>query len=113
VDIPGDPIRIRRVVDARLTRASMSQIIDLRCLGPDIQEALLFLPRTRNGRDPVPPWAVPLRPQRERGARAESGQQSRPEILTLEKHGAVRDRRPHGAFGVNPSPAGLATRPCG
>jgi hypothetical protein len=31
----------------------MSQIMDLLHLAPDIQEALLFLPRTQNGRDPV------------------------------------------------------------
>jgi len=37
----------------QVTRARMSQIMDLLHLAPDIQEALLFLPRTQNGRDPV------------------------------------------------------------
>jgi len=37
----------------QVTRARMSQIMDLLCLAPDIQETLLFLPRTQNGRDPV------------------------------------------------------------
>jgi len=37
----------------QVTRARMSQIMDLLCLAPDIQEAILFLPRTQNGRDPV------------------------------------------------------------
>ena len=37
----------------QVTRARMSQIMDLLCLAPDIQEALLFLPRTQNGRDAV------------------------------------------------------------
>jgi hypothetical protein len=37
----------------QVTRARMSQIMDMLCLAPDIQEALLFLPRTQSGRDPV------------------------------------------------------------
>jgi len=37
----------------QVTRARMSQVMDLLQLAPDIQEALLFLPRTQNGRDPV------------------------------------------------------------
>jgi len=37
----------------QVTRARMSQIMDLLHLAPDIQEVLLFLPRTQNGRDPV------------------------------------------------------------
>ena len=37
----------------QVTRARMSQIMDLLHLAPDIQEALLFLPRTQNGRDAV------------------------------------------------------------
>jgi hypothetical protein len=31
----------------------MSQIANLANLAPDIQEAILFLPRTEHGRDPV------------------------------------------------------------
>lgn len=36
-----------------VTRARMSQIISLLNLAPDIQEAILFLPKTVKGRDPV------------------------------------------------------------
>ena len=36
-----------------VTRARISQILNLIDLAPDIQEALLFLPPTRRGRDPI------------------------------------------------------------
>jgi hypothetical protein len=36
-----------------VTRARISQIMNLVNLAPDIQEALLFLPRTERGRDPI------------------------------------------------------------
>src|SRR5207302_4662620 len=36
-----------------VTRARVSQILTLVHLAPDIQEAILFLPRTQRGRDPV------------------------------------------------------------
>jgi len=36
-----------------VTRARMTQIISLLNLAPDIQEELLFLPRTTHGRDPI------------------------------------------------------------
>jgi hypothetical protein len=36
-----------------VTRARISQILNLINLAPDIQEALLFLPLTENGRDPI------------------------------------------------------------
>jgi hypothetical protein len=36
-----------------VTRARISQILNLINLAPDIQEALLFLPPTRRGRDPI------------------------------------------------------------
>ena len=36
-----------------VTRARISQIMCLLHLAPDIQEALLFLPRTLQGRDPI------------------------------------------------------------
>ncbi len=36
-----------------VTRARLTQIMNLTLLAPDIQEALLFLPRTLRGRDPV------------------------------------------------------------
>jgi len=36
-----------------VSRARVTQIMNLLLLAPDIQEALLFLPRTERGRDPV------------------------------------------------------------
>jgi hypothetical protein len=36
-----------------ISRARMTQIMDLLLLAPDVQEDLLFLPRTVRGRDPV------------------------------------------------------------
>ena len=36
-----------------VTRARVSQIMSLLNLAPDLQEALLFLPRTERGRDPL------------------------------------------------------------
>jgi hypothetical protein len=36
-----------------VTRARVSQIMNLLHLAPDIQEALLFLPPTQRGRDPI------------------------------------------------------------
>jgi len=36
-----------------VTRARLTQIMNLTLLAPDIQEALLFLPRTTRGRDPL------------------------------------------------------------
>jgi len=37
----------------RVTRARITQIMNLLLLAPDIQEELLFLPRTLQGRDPI------------------------------------------------------------
>jgi hypothetical protein len=36
-----------------VTRARITQIMNLLNLAPDLQEKLLFLPRTKKGRDPV------------------------------------------------------------
>ena len=36
-----------------VSRARVTQILNLLWLAPDIQEALLFLPRTERGRDPI------------------------------------------------------------
>lgn len=36
-----------------VTRARITQIMNLRLLAPDVQEAILFLPRTESGRDPI------------------------------------------------------------
>jgi hypothetical protein len=38
---------------AHVTQPRMTQIMNLLHLAPDIQEAILFLPRTTTGRDPV------------------------------------------------------------
>ena len=37
-----------------VTRARISQIMNLRLLAPDIQEEILFLKRADKGRDPIP-----------------------------------------------------------
>jgi hypothetical protein len=37
----------------QVTPARISQIMNLLCLAPDLQEALLFLPRVTRGRDPL------------------------------------------------------------
>src|SRR5258708_25264935 len=36
-----------------VTRARVCQIMNLVCLAPDLQEAILFLPRTERGRDRI------------------------------------------------------------
>ena len=36
-----------------VSRARISQVLNLLHLAPDLQEALLFLPRTEHGRDPL------------------------------------------------------------
>ena len=36
-----------------VSRARVTQIMNLLCLAPDLQEALLFMPRTERGRDPI------------------------------------------------------------
>src|SRR5204863_238200 len=46
-----DNAEVARV--GHVTRARVSQIVTLVHLAPDIQEAILFLPRTQRGRDPV------------------------------------------------------------
>jgi hypothetical protein len=38
---------------AHVTRARMTQIMNLLMLAPDIQESILFLPRVESGRDPI------------------------------------------------------------
>jgi hypothetical protein len=39
--------------DGNVTRARVCQIMNLVYLAPDIQEAILHLPRTQRGRDPI------------------------------------------------------------
>jgi len=44
-----------------VSRARISQVMNLQLLAPDIQEQILFLPRTRNGRDPIRlAWLQPI-----------------------------------------------------
>ena len=43
---------------AMVTRARMTQIMSLLLLAPDIQEEILFLPRSSGGRDPIREKAV-------------------------------------------------------
>lgn len=38
---------------AHVTRARMTQVMDLLCLAPDLLEEILFLPRTIRGRDAI------------------------------------------------------------
>jgi hypothetical protein len=41
-----------------VTRARVTQVMNLLMLAPDIQEALLFLPPVEEGRDPIKEWQV-------------------------------------------------------
>lgn len=41
-----------------ITRARATQIMNLLMLAPEIQEAILFLPRVESGRDPIKEWQV-------------------------------------------------------
>jgi hypothetical protein len=41
-----------------VTRARVTQIMNLLNLAPDIQEAILFLPLVESGRDPVKEWKI-------------------------------------------------------
>ena len=43
---------------AHVSRARISQIMNLLLLAPDIQEAVLFLPRTQRGRDAIRLWQL-------------------------------------------------------
>ena len=59
-------IRMQRLIDSgevrdyaelahlgRVTRARLTQVMNLTLLAPDIQEAILFLPPVESGRDPI------------------------------------------------------------
>ena len=41
-----------------VTRARITQIMNLCCLAPDLQEQLLFLPPIERGRDPIKEWQL-------------------------------------------------------
>jgi len=47
----ADQAEIARL--GHVSRARITQIMNLLCLAPDIQEAILHLPRTHHGRDPI------------------------------------------------------------
>jgi len=47
----ADQAEIARL--GHVSRARVTQIMNLLQFAPDIQEAILFLPRTRHGRDPI------------------------------------------------------------
>jgi hypothetical protein len=53
-----------------VTRARVTQIMNLLQLAPDVQEQILFLPEVEGGRDPVKEWQV-----RPVAAEADWGQQ--------------------------------------
>jgi hypothetical protein len=50
-DAVADQAEVARL--GHVTRARVTQIMNLLHLAPDIQEVLLFLPRTVKGRDPI------------------------------------------------------------
>ncbi len=50
----GEPSSYAELADlGHVSRARITQIMNLLNLAPDLQEALLFLPRTESGRDPI------------------------------------------------------------
>ena len=50
-DAVADQAEVARL--GHVTRARVTQIMNLLHLAPDIQEAILYLPRTTRGRDPI------------------------------------------------------------
>jgi len=42
----------------QVSRARATQIVNLTCLAPDLQEAILFLPPVIEGREPIKEWMV-------------------------------------------------------
>jgi hypothetical protein len=52
----GDYAELARL--GHVTRARMTQIMNLLNLAPDIQESLLFLPRIKSGKDPIKEWQI-------------------------------------------------------
>jgi hypothetical protein len=51
VGVVSDYAELARL--GHVTRARVTQIMNLLMLAPDIQEAILFLPRVERGRDPI------------------------------------------------------------
>jgi hypothetical protein len=41
-----------------VSRARVTQVMNLLCLAPDIQESILFLPLVETGHDPVREWQI-------------------------------------------------------
>ena len=52
----GDYAELARI--GHVSRARVTQIMNLNFLAPDIQEDLLFLPRVERGRDPIREHAI-------------------------------------------------------
>ena len=55
-DHVGDYAELARM--GHVSRARVTQVMNLNFLAPDIQEDLLFLPRVERGRDPIREHAV-------------------------------------------------------
>ena len=49
--VVSDQAELARI--GHVSRARLTQIANLLCLAPDVEEALLFLPATERGRDPI------------------------------------------------------------
>ena len=73
-----------------VTRGRVTQIMNLLNLAPDIQEAILFLPTTERGRDPIKGWQV-------RPVAAETmwaGQRRRSKMLSQAIWSAIKNDAP-------------------
>ena len=74
IGVVADYAQLARL--GHVSRARISQVMNLLTLSPDIQEQILFLPQTKRGRDPIrerqlrPIAAVPDWPQQRRMWRA-------------------------------------------
>ena len=51
-----DAAELARV--GHVTRARLTQVMNLLSLAPDVQESILFLPPVERGRDPIQEWQV-------------------------------------------------------
>ena len=65
-----------------VTRARITQIMNLRLLAPDIQEQLLFLPRIERRPCPNPPTPPPIDRRRSRLAKTASSVEGKPAPLS-------------------------------
>ncbi len=74
---------------AHVSPARVTQVMNLNLLAPDIQEEILFLPRTERGRDPIQEHAV-----RPVAAVADWRRQRRMWRRLRSAHGGGRDAEP-------------------